>query len=280
MAYRSNFGKIIREVAQELNIETEVYSNDWCYRLTKGDKVQYIVGYHFPLNLSASKELCQDKALTYSALKSAGIPAVPHLFLPNFHAGVGESREELTPQMQKWIDETGYTVVKDNYGTGGNQVYRTQSLSELDEILPTIYTKSYAACVCPFMHIIEEYRVTMLDDEPQQVIRKERQSTINENGEKVYLNWKHNLGQGATGILVEDKKELKKLYPIAIQVMKVMNLRFASVDIVKTTEGYFVLEVNAGVMMEHFAGQNEECYQKAKAIYRKAILKAMGESND
>lgn len=167
MAYRSNFGKIIREVTKELDINTEVYSNDWCYRLEKNGRIRYIVGYHFPLNLSSSKELCQDKALTYSALKSAGISAVPHLFLPNFHAGVGESREELTPTMEEWLSETGYVVVKDNYGTGGNQVYRITDLSELDEILPKIYQKSYAACVCPFIEIQEEYRVTMLDDEPQ-----------------------------------------------------------------------------------------------------------------
>lgn len=94
------------------------------------------------------------------------------------------------------------------------------------------------------------------------------------------MNWKHNLGQGATGILVEESEDLKTLYPMAVEVMRAMNLRFASVDILKTKQGFMVLEVNAGVMMEHFAGQSEECFQKAKRIYKKAIQKAMEESDD
>lgn len=277
MAYRVNFAKIIKESCKELNIQVETFSNDWAFRMEKNGVVRYIVGYHFPLNLSASKELCQDKCLTYEALRRDGVPAVPHLFLPVFHAGEGEDMESLTPIMEKWIEETGYVVVKDNYGTGGNQVYRLTSIEEVEKTRQQIYQKSYACSVSPFFTIKEEYRVTMLDGEPLQVIRKERQSTVNENGEKVYLNWKHNLGQGATGILVEDEEKKRALYPIAKQVMKTMNLRFASVDIVETDEGLFVLEANAGVMMEHFAGQSPECYEKAKRIYKMAIEKAMEE---
>lgn len=275
MAYRENFIQIIREACAELGISVETYSNDWAFRLEKDGKIRYIVGYHFPLNLSSGKELCQDKCLTYSALSAAGIPAVPHLFVPVFKAAANEGLEALRPTMEKWIADTGYVVVKDNYGTGGNQVYRLSTMEEAEEAIQKVFQKSYAASVSPFFTIKEEYRVTMLDGESLQVIRKERKSAVNEKGEKVYLDWRHNLGLGATGILVEDAEKIQAVEPIAIQVMKAMNLRFASVDVVETKEGFFVLEVNAGVMMEHFAGQSPECYEKAKAIYKKAIKKSM-----
>lgn len=42
---------------------------------------------------------------------------------------------------------------------------------------------------------------------------------------------------------------------------------------IKTEAGWKVLEVNAGVMMEHFASSGENQYITAKAIYRDAILK-------
>ena len=54
---------------------------------------------------------------------------------------------------------------------------------------------------------------------------------------------------------------------------KALGIRFASIDMIKTKEGWKVLEVNAGVMMEHFASSGENQYITAKAIYRDAILK-------
>ena len=52
-------------------------------------------------------------------------------------------------------------------------------------------------------------------------------------------------------------------------------MRFASVDVVETAEGLKVLEINSGVMMENFAGQDEESRSIAKEIYRDAVRKMM-----
>lgn len=276
MAARVHFVKIIREVAEELGISLTGFSGDWAFMLEKDGVKAHIVGYHFPLNLSSAKELCQDKSLTYDVLKDAGIPAVPHLFVPGPRAGGSGDLSCFRPLLENWITERGYAVVKDNYGTGGNQVFRFTDVPEAEEAIRAIHERSAAACICPYYEIAEEYRVTMLDGEALQVIRKERESRVNALGEKEYLNWRHNLGQGATGIPVTDPGILEKTEPIAKAVMRAMNLRFASVDIVESKEGFTVLEVNAGVMMEHFAGQSPECYEKAKRIYRMAIRKAMG----
>ena len=92
-------------------------------------------------------------------------------------------------------------------------------------------------------------------------------------GEKRYLNWKHNLGQGAVSneIALEDLPG--ELIMLAEKVNNALQLRFASVDVIFSDGSWKVLEVNSGVMMEHFAGECPEHYKKAKEIYREAVLR-------
>lgn len=273
-AGRKNFGKLIKTIAKEEGINVQGFSGDWAFRLEKDGKVRFTVGYHFPLNCSSAKELCQDKCLTYEVLTAAGIPAAEHLFFPNPVSVAGIDRDTPWNRAMTLIREGKEVVVKNNYGTGGNQVYRVKTEEELRETVETVYQKSYAASLSPFYEIREEYRVVMLSGTPRLTIRKERESRINEKGEKEYLNWKHNLGQGATGIIVTDKKVLNKLYALAKQAVDVLGIRFASVDIIDAPEGFMILEVNAGVMLEHFSGQSAECFALAKEVYRAAILAA------
>ncbi|MBR4768153.1 MAG: hypothetical protein IK088_04160 [Lachnospiraceae bacterium] len=267
---RSHFLKMIREIASEEGARVKFYSDGWGIRLKKGKKTAYIVGYHFPLNSSGVKELLQDKCLTYEVLKSEKVPAAVHLFLPH---GTETNSLETAPvkeQLREWIRQDGFAVIKNNYGTGGHQVYRVRSEEEIGEALSAVYQKAYAAAVSPFYEIREEYRVVMLDGQPMLTIRKERES-VTENGVKRYVNWKHNLGQGATGVVVTDRTVLKALYRLAKRTVSVLGARFASVDIIDTEDGLKVLEVNSGVMLEHFAGQDDECYRLAKNAYHQAV---------
>ena len=274
MAARIYFVRIIRELCEELGIEAETYSNDWGFRLKKNGRTRYIVGYHFPLNRSSAKELCQDKSLTYDALKSAGVPAVPHLFVPARSAGGDGDLEKYRQLLEGLIERDGYVVIKDNYGTGGNRVFRFSEADDAIAKIRDLHEIMYGACISPWKEIREEYRVTMLLGEPQLVIRKERRYRRREDGTKEYLEWRHNLGLGAVAEVVTDPETLRKVEQMAVMAARAMDISFASVDIVETKDGLEVLEVNAGVMMEHFAGQDEEDYGLAKAIYRKALIKA------
>lgn len=273
MAFRVHFVRIIRELADELGLEIEAYSNDWAFRLRKDGRTRYVVGYHFPLNCSSAKELCQDKSLTYDALKSASVPAVPHIFIPGRNAGGNGKLEQYRPLLESLIRESGYAVVKDNYGTGGNRVYRYKDADEAIAKIAELHEIVNGACVSPWQEIREEYRVTMLEGEPLLVIRKERRSKTLADGTKEYVEWRHNLGLGAKAIVVTDPEILGIVEEIAKRAAAAMDISFASVDVIETEEGFRVLEVNAGVMMEHFAGQSEETYETAKSIYRKALLR-------
>ena len=67
-------------------------------------------------------------------------------------------------------------------------------------------------------------------------------------GEVVVLEWQHNLSGARAQKLKTDDETRKRLEKIAIDVMRVLNLRFASVDIVRLDEDgkdLRVLEVNA-----------------------------------
>ena len=277
MAARVHFVRIILELTEELGIETETYSNDWGFRLQKDGKTRYIVGYHFPLNRSSAKELCQDKSLTYDALRSAGVPAVPHLFIPSRSAGGDGDLSKYRPLLLELIERDGYVVVKDNYGTGGNRVFRFDDPDSAIRKIEELHQIMYGACISPWQDIREEYRVTMLLGEPQLVIRKERRSKMRDDGTREYLEWRHNLGLGAVAKVVTDPEILKNVEEIAVEAARAMDISFASVDVIETEEGFKVLEVNAGVMMEHFAGQDEASYETAKSIYRKALIKVFEE---
>ena len=301
--HSSNFVRILREIAGELGLEIRDYSSDWAFRLSDGKHEVYIVGYQFPLNTSTAREICQDKALASEILTDLGIPNVTHIFLPA--PEISAYMETVNPEevFHEIRKTRPYAVVKDNYGTGGHRVFRVRTLPEFREAYAAILQKSQAACISPYYEIQEEYRIILLRGRPMLTIRKERAGVIGdgvhtlrelipeslheksyirsidpevlsgipEAGKKVNLNWKHNLGQGAEGVIVKDRKMLRKLHALAKRAAAAVKADFLSVDIIDAEGKLQVLEMNGGVMMEHFSGQDPECRRIAKNIYKKAV---------
>lgn len=100
--------------------------------------------------------------------------------------------------------------------------------------------------------------------------------TVLSEGEELVLEWKHNLGQGAAARLVDDQEIIQQLSGIAKKAVELFGLRFASIDVVKTPDGYKILELNSGVMMENLARTDDICYRLAKETYRSAIHYMLG----
>ena len=73
--------------------------------------------------------------------------------------------------------------------------------------------------------------------------------------------------------MVTDAALLNRITPIALAAAKAVGVTFASVDVIKTQNGYSVLEINSGVMTENFARESEENYRTVKEIYREAVLR-------
>ncbi len=270
----SSFVGMLREICAEEKIQLISFSGNWAHRLTKDGRTGYIVGYRFGLNSASVQEICRDKALTYLLLSDSGVPAVEHRFLELPNSLPEEGMAEYLEQCRSLLERDRQLVLKDNYGTGGNRVYLIRSMAEAEETLAKIREFSYAAALSPFVRIDDEYRVVMLDGEPRLFIRKERAYRV-EHGEIVYEEWRHNLGQGARGVVETDEMLKKRLGALAEKALLAVPARFASVDIVRTGEELSVLEINGGVMLEHFSSQDPQCRALAMKVYREAVLKML-----
>jgi len=96
-------------------------------------------------------------------------------------------------------------------------------------------------------------------------------------GDVVPLNWRHNLGQGATARVLDiHDASMQSHIALAQHAAKALNLRFGSVDVVRDGAGALrILEINSGVMMEFLARTLPEGEAIARHVYRLAI-QAMG----
>ncbi|GAB3884771.1 hypothetical protein GCM10029964_046310 [Kibdelosporangium lantanae] len=61
------------------------------------------------------------------------------------------------------------------------------------------------------------------------------------------------------------------LEEVARAAMGALELRFASVDVIRLADRLLVLEVNGGVTLEHFGHASDEHRRLADDVYRKAI---------
>jgi glutathione synthase/RimK-type ligase-like ATP-grasp enzyme len=104
-------------------------------------------------------------------------------------------------------------------------------------------------------------------------------------GEERVLNWRHNLGQGATARLLSPAESIAlPQHAMALCAARVLGLRFGSVDIVTSMNPaanaprHEVLEVNSGVMMEYLVRTQPDGPALATRIYREAITAMFAET--
>lgn len=296
---------IIKEICVEKEIDCKSFSYDWIFRLSKNGRVTHILGYQFENNSATSQLICADKCATSDILLFNGILAVQHTFFMSptniNYVGVSGNWERIV----KLLENFGKVVCKTNEGSGGNNVYLVSNQFELERATHKILSQSRTMAVSPFYEIDHEYRVIILGNKIMLMYSKnipfvegdgisslrelllsyaqmhsnlapnfselDDSSYILEEGKKYYLNWKHNLGQGAYPEIVQDESLAMTLSTLALKAAGAINIQFASVDIIKSKDEFLVLEINSGVMMDYFAQNSTSNYQIAKNIYRKVI---------
>lgn len=304
--------KIVNEISKEEDISIETFSHDWIIKLEKNKKINYIMGYQFGLNSASVNSICCDKSAASEIMQSFNIPHVEHYFFmsPINQKYIGNNGN--WGKISKLLNEFGNLVCKPNEGTGGSGIYHVTNQYELESAVYKIFKNNRSMAISPFYNIENEYRTIVLDGSIKLIYSKERQYVVGDGeknikslllenpeffskisimsdvglnnsefekilpkDEKYYVNWKHNLGQGAKAIeTINDtiKEEVIKLVNL---VVNKLNIRFASIDVAKCNDSYRVLEINSGVMMENYAQQDEHTYEKAKTIYKEAIIKML-----
>ena len=172
---KSSYVKIINEICAEEGIKLSSYSYDWAFCLRKDQKRAFILGYQFGLNPSSVQQVCNDKNIASEVLKEEDIPSVYHacFMAPSMlqYTGGKGSWKALLAELEK-----GTLVCKDNYGTGGNLVFKVRTQAELEQAASDIYKSSEAMAVCRYEDIQSEYRLVVLDGEIRLAFSKIRPS--------------------------------------------------------------------------------------------------------
>lgn len=296
MYKEKQFNKIIKQICQERSIQYEELSDDWIIKLTKENRNKFIVGYKFDLNNQATSEICNDKFALYAVLKSEEIPVIEYNIL-------FKNEED---KLEKYFYEYNQNVVlKPNNGTCGNNVLHICEYDKLKSEYNKLISKCYSVDICPFYEIESEYRVIYLPTK-QHIYKKvkpiitgdgvhsvkelliefnseyfgDERNLKNENisvdyipkfGEKIEYEWRFNLSRGAKIADVDDE-EKNILMNMINNIIKVIDLKFVSIDIVKLTNNqYMVMEINSGVMMENLVKLQDDGIQIAKSVYGEAI---------
>ena len=245
---------MVKEACQSQGVELTSFSDDWVLRLERAGKVGYIIGYKFGLNGSAEATIAQDKVATYELLSSRGVDAVEHRLI--------RTKASNATGWEKMFD-SGSVVIKPLTGTSGHGV---QICHNADEVWQTIENSGVEAwAVSPLLDIKTETRIVMLDGE---MLLSYAKIPVVRGGLKFF-----NLGLGARPQNIQPTGEIVELAKLAISEI---GLRLASVDIVTLGTGEnLVLEVNDGLMVEHYARTSSEHRQEAENIYSRLVVRMM-----
>jgi len=248
------FPDFVHEACQKLGIKHESFSEDWVHRLGKVGSHKWVIGYSFDINPTAASGLARDKVATSQALDSAEVPTVMH-YLARSRASKNVLAANLTA-----IPDNQPVVIKPLQGASGHGVRRFDTKADAVEYLQHQPHTDWA--MSPWHDVISETRITLLDDDVICAYQKLEPTT--HDGLVFY-----NLGMGARAEVITPPSTLETL---ARQARTTSGLRLCAVDVIQLRSGeQLILEVNEGIMMEHFARQSDEYRAKAEKVYLKIV---------
>jgi glutathione synthase/RimK-type ligase-like ATP-grasp enzyme len=307
------FVEAIKRYGARNGIAIDIKSDGWLIIMQRGDVRRCAFGYDIGLNSAVAHRIANDKAAAAEILEMAGIPSVPHtLFLSpemNEHVSTPGSWETMLALLNRYPQGV---VVKPNEGTTGDSVFMVSNKPALELAVGRIFSSSLSLAISPRVDIEDEVRVVVLDGEALVVYGKNRPSILGDGkhsllelalaatpvdrrstvlpgmiadldkadldsvlpiGERRVLNWRHNLDSGAQPKLLDNGEVRDACIGLARRAAKAIDIRFASVDVVKAGGAWQVLEINSGVMMEALSRLHPDLVY---AAYDMALDKVFG----
>ncbi len=292
------FVDAVKRYCSDHGIAVDIRSQGWLIVMRRELKTHFTLGYDVGLNSAMAHRIANDKSATAEVLAMSGIACIPHtLFLnPRLNAhipprGSWEAMVDLLDRSPRGI------VIKPNEGTSGSDVFLATRRPALELAVNKIFASHLSLAISPYVEIEDEVRVILIDDVPAVVYRKdrpavagdgkhsllelalaatppERRSTVLPGmladldraeldailplGQRRVLNWRHNLDSGATPVVLEEGEIRQACVQLAIRAAQAIDIRFASVDVVRVDGDWRVLEINSGVMMEALSKRHPE----------------------
>ena len=266
-----------------------------------------VLGYDFGVHASSAHRLLADKAACSDALARALTPAVPHAMAHPDPRDPQSWFAALTSRLALEFPD-GY-VIKPNEGTGGQGVQRWLPGRPAPVFFPG------PAAWAPYVPGAREMRVIMAGEKIWACYEKLRPAVTGDGssplgalaraawgpksaalveraaadglipgpghvpaaGERVELDWRHNLGLGAAPVPVADSSLDRACRLLARRARGALGFWAASVDVMADASGRLaVLEVNGGVMVEAYAASSPEAAARCDALYDALLRRAMG----
>ncbi len=292
------FVDAVKRYCSDHGIAVDIRSQGWLIVMRRELKTHFTLGYDVGLNSAMAHRIANDKSATAEVLAMSGIACIPHtLFLnPRLNAhippqGSWEAMVDLLDRSPRGI------VIKPNEGTSGRDVFLATRRPALELAVNKIFASHLSLAISPYVEIEDEVRGILIDDVPAIVYRKdrpavagdgkhsllelalaatppERRSTVLPGmladldraeldailplGQRRVLNWRHNLDSGATPVVLEEGEIRQACVQLAIRAAQAIDIRFASVDVVRVDGDWRVLEINSGVMMEALSKRHPE----------------------
>jgi len=255
------FVDAVRRYCTEHGIALDVRADGWLLVLDHPSAGRHLIfGYDLGLNSAVAHRLAGDKAATAELLALSNVPRVPHVLLMRPPFGPGGAREAALSLLGA---HPGGLVVKPNAGTSGRDVTRARDRHALEQAVDALFTKDCDVALSPFLDIDDEVRVVLLDGDALVVYVKQRQRS----------EWRHNLDAGATPVLLDSGAVRESCVALAAAAAQAIGIRFASVDVVRLREGWQVLEINSGVVMEALGRAHPD---RVHAAYGAALDRVFG----
>ena len=255
--------ELINEICAERNIKVEYLSKDYILQLTKDNQSRHIFGPYWGLNSATADRLACDKAGCYIMLNQGGVPAIEHVLMynPLRRSYLMDDQGVMTHALEFFHKNNRQVVAKPNLGAQGRDVYFCDTPLALEQAIMTIFATEPDVALCPYHEINTEYRVFYLHGRAHYIYGKTKGDT-----------WKHNLSQGAVAFEVTDESLLARLEDLAVRAARCINISFATIDIAVLEDGELaVLEINAGVQVQHLLEQLPERRGVVKDMYAEAV---------
>ena len=173
--------------------------------------------------------LCDNKILMYQALEESHIKIPKTFIAPKTFEGLEYNNRDF---LNKVINEIGFPmVVKEAFGSFGEQVYLATDIDSLNRIVDSIGYKDF---------LIQEYIASS----------KGKDVRINVVGDKAIVSmlrendndFRSNISSGGHGTLYKPNQDFIDL---AIKATKALGLDFAGVDVMFGNDGPILCEVNS-----------------------------------
>jgi glutathione synthase/RimK-type ligase-like ATP-grasp enzyme len=253
--------KTVRQACSRMGIDVDAYSDSWLLRLAKDGRSGWVYGYKFGINQNVASFIAQDKVATYQLLYAGEVPSVAHYLVRSV---AGES--VLVDDLANASGLSGAVVAKPLFGTGARGVSRYDSLDKAIAMIRDHSEPAWAAS--PYISIEREFRAVMLDDTV--LLAYEKQLIDTSDDMPIY-----NLSAGAVPKDIS-AGELESLALLCRRAMQTIGLRLGAVDVIEDTSGeLIVMEINDGIMLEHYARFSDTNYVKAQSVYGSIIEEMM-----